>query len=124
MGAQTARERQLHQIRILDEVYDEVARIRELFGDQSDLPAGTDNLIWREVADLARERCQNAAAEGSLTFQMILEEEVAEAFAEPEPVKLREELLQVAAVCVQWVHAIDLRAEPRDGAQSTGASAP
>jgi hypothetical protein len=39
----------------------------------------------------------------------VLNEEVAEAFAESDPAKLRAELLQVAAVCAAWIYDIDTR---------------
>ncbi|WP_063803523.1 endonuclease VII domain-containing protein [Streptomyces silvensis] len=79
------------------------------FGDQHH-PDGTgltlDQLAWAEEA---RERCQQAAADGSLSWAHILEEEVAEALAEADPARLREEILQVAAVCAAWVHDLDTR---------------
>ena len=46
---------------------------------------------------------------GSLAWDGILLEEVYEAFAEEDPIKLRSELVQVAAVAVQWIAAIDRR---------------
>ena len=60
-------------------------------------------------ADHAREVCQKHAAEGTVTWLDILREELAEAFAESDPAKLRAELIQVAAVAVAWVEAIDRR---------------
>lgn len=51
---------------------------------------------------------------GIVTFRDILACEVAEAFAEEDPARLRAELIQVAAVAVQWVEAIDARAVTRD----------
>lgn len=79
------------------------------WGDQHH-PDGTgltlDQLAWAEEA---RERCQQAAKDGTLTWAHILEEEVAEAMAEADPARLREELLQVAAVCAAWVHDLDTR---------------
>jgi hypothetical protein len=50
------------------------------------------------------------AAEKTLKWVDILEEEVAEAAAESDPAKLRAELVQVAAVAVAWIEAIDRRA--------------
>lgn len=44
----------------------------------------------------------------------ILREEVAEAFAETDPVALRGELVQVAAVAVAWAEAIDRRTVGRE----------
>jgi len=48
------------------------------------------------------------------TWEMILLEEVWEALAETDPVKLRAELIQVAAVAVAWVEDIDSRHEALD----------
>lgn len=46
------------------------------------------------------------------TWMELLREEVSEAFCEDDPVRLREELVQVAAVAVSWVEDIDTR-EPQ-----------
>lgn len=77
---------------------------------QQNHPDGTS----AENADYAahvRATCQQAAAEGRVTWAHILTEEVGEAFAETNPAKLRAELLQVAAVAAAWVEAIDRRAD-------------
>ena len=47
------------------------------------------------------------------TFSAILREEVGEALQEIDPVGLREELVQVTAVAVQWIEAIDRREGPK-----------
>lgn len=44
---------------------------------------------------------------GELTFSGIFLEEVMEVMTEADPDKLRAELIQVAAVAIQWVEAID-----------------
>ena len=44
-----------------------------------------------------------------LDFCDILNEEVAEVYAESDPVRQREELVQVAAVAVQMIEVIDRR---------------
>lgn len=49
------------------------------------------------------------AAAGIVTYSDILLEEIFEALAEHDPEKLRNELVQSAAVIVQWVEAIDRR---------------
>ena len=46
---------------------------------------------------------------GLPTWVHLVREEVAEAFQETDPVKLQEELLQVAALCVSWVERIQAR---------------
>jgi hypothetical protein len=71
-----------------------------------------DEYVGAVRADRAREAksaCDRAAAEGRLTYLHILREEVAEAAAEHDPALLRAELVQVAAVAVKWIEAIDRR---------------
>lgn len=95
---------------VLDEVAAERARQDVKWGEQSH-PDGTGVFprADRRAADEARRECQMLAAGGFCTWRAILAEEVAEAFAETDPAKLRAELVQVAAVAVQWVQAIDRR---------------
>ncbi|NUP16602.1 MAG: hypothetical protein HOZ81_10935 [Streptomyces sp.] len=62
-----------------------------------------------DAASEARNRCQRAAERGDLTWRHVLNEEVAEAFAESDPAKLRAELIQIAAVCAAWITDIDSR---------------
>lgn len=59
----------------------------------------------------ARRRCEKSFNDGFPNWSEILIEEVAEALEEVgDDVKLREELVQVAAVTVAWIEAIDRRA--------------
>jgi len=79
-----------------------------------DLPAAYQNTVRADdLAQWAKARTQAASqresGDWSLTFEHILTEEWAEAIAESVPAKLRAELIQVAAVAVQWVQAIDRR---------------
>jgi hypothetical protein len=108
-------------------VLGEVARERDAqeakHGDQSHLPDGTgpDRILSmrraEDIAHWAKARCkaasQNEGGDGSITFEHILTEEWAEAVAESDPAKLRAELIQVIAVGVQWVEAIDRRPAQR-----------
>jgi hypothetical protein len=71
-------------------------------------PDGTGDL-HRCEAEVLREDCQVAFERGYVTWRHILAEEVAEAFAEEHPERLRAELIQVAAVVVAWIEAIDRR---------------
>jgi len=68
-----------------------------------DLRSGT------ELAVIFREKCKTKYAGGTLTWRDILLEEIFEALAEEDPEKLRAELIQVAAVAVAQVEAIDRR---------------
>jgi len=63
------------------------------------------------TADRAKFICQTAADRGQCSWTAIAVEELSEAVeAHNDPVALRGELIQLAAVVVQWVEAID-RAE-------------
>ena len=68
---------------------------------------------WKEInAQRAESHC-NASLRSIVgpctAWDGILLEEVYEALAEPDPAKLRAELIQTAAVCVAWVEALDRR---------------
>jgi hypothetical protein len=77
-----------------------------------DVPDGTGpvNRNSRVQAARAQRACEYASKHHTLTWRHILAEEVAEAFAEDDPELLRAELIQVAAVAVRWVEALDRRA--------------
>jgi hypothetical protein len=59
------------------------------------------------LAYFAKLTTDQRAEEGRVTWADILLEEVFEALAEADPVRLRKEIVQVAAVAVQWVEKID-----------------
>lgn len=92
----------------LELVFEERARNLGRWGLQAH-PDGTGGYYG---ADHAREACDLAAAKGEVTFRHILEEEILEAFEERDQEKLKAELIQVAAVCVAWIEAIDRRGQP------------
>lgn len=92
---------------IFDQLSAERRRQHAKFGQQ-DHKDGT-NVRNTLLANEARSRCDRYARLGHLSWTLILEEEVAEALAEEDPVKLREELIQVAAVAISWIEAIDRR---------------
>ena len=68
-----------------------------------------DKSTAAELAEAAKQATDSSAKKHEVTWLDILLEEVFEAFAEQDPVKLRTELIQVAAVAQQWVEAIDRR---------------
>lgn len=78
------------------------------FGEQNH-PDGTGGPDEQELVIAARAAYEDAKAHGQLTWLNVLLEEVAEALAESDPARLREELVQVAAVATAWVEAIDRR---------------
>lgn len=90
------------------DVLKERVRQDEKWGQQNH-PDGTGGRPMIEAANEQRLRTDLLAESGLLDWRSILLEEVYEALAEEDPVKLREELVQVAAVAVAWVEAIDRR---------------
>lgn len=86
---------------ILQKIRDEVSRQDAKFGEQNH-PDGTGSAFQKDLATAARNSCQSKAQDGQHTWADILTEEFAEALAESDPDKIDEELIQVAAVCVNW----------------------
>lgn len=108
---------------MLDDIAAEVGRQRELWGESSH-PNGTgpDTVpLYRachilnddsDAVELQKEfkhRTGYMLAHGKLTWTDILLEEVFEALSEDDEDKLKEELVQIAAVCVSWVKDINRR---------------
>lgn len=96
----------LHTERILGEVAAERRNQDEKWGPQS-YPDGTGGIVREAESDMAREVCDKQHQAGHGTWISILREEVYEVFAETDPAKIREELIQVAAVAVCWIEDID-----------------
>lgn len=123
------RTRRLPQARVLAEVAAERRHQDEKFGPQNHRD-GTGNLEQQKMAQDARSWCKSAFGSGHGTWSDVLAEEVAEVNAERDPALLRLELVQVAAVAVAWIEAIDRRptlaapetvpARPRSGAPNPG----
>ncbi|MBK3572626.1 hypothetical protein JHN63_02060 [Streptomyces sp. MBT65] len=93
---------------VLDEIAAERGRQDKQWGPQNH-PDGTGSASQQTAAGAARARCQLAAERGEVTWRLISDEEHAEAMAEADPVTLRAELVQGAAVYVAWIEAIDRR---------------
>jgi hypothetical protein len=94
--------------KILGEIQAERDRQDERWGEQNH-PDGTGSPVQQDIARMCRQACQEAAARGEVTWRLISDEEHAEAMAESDPLKLRAELIQDAAVKVAWIAAIDRR---------------
>lgn len=80
------------------------------WGEQNH-PDGTGGASNKFISERTRANTDRAFQKGEGTWRHILQEEVWEAFAESDPERLRGELIQVAAVAVAWVEAIDRRSE-------------
>ena len=103
---------------VLEEVQAERDRQEEKWGEQNHADgSGPHHFLLGKGLDTPstyeylRERAtwitDSNAKNGRLTYTDILLEEVFEAIAETDQEKLREELIQVAAVAVAWVQKID-----------------
>lgn len=99
---------QLGQIEILKELLDERQRQDAKHGFR-DWPDGTGRMGHKDLCELAKYECECAFNAGHGTWAHILSEEQAEVFAEQDPLLIRGELVQLAAVCVAWIEAIDIR---------------
>lgn len=94
---------------VLDAVWVERGRQDAQWGEQNH-DDGTGMLHYQNDADHVRRMNDVAVSKGlAIQWSDILKEEVYEAFAETDPVKLRAELVQVAAVATAWVEALDRR---------------
>lgn len=93
---------------VLVDVRVERQRQHERWGEQNHRD-GTGGQLAELEREIARTQCDGAFDRSDGTWRHILAEEVQEAFAESEPLKLRTELVQVAAVAIQWCEAIDRR---------------
>ena len=99
-------------IATLHDVAEERRLQDEKWGPVQSIPNGTGPCtgrafgVYRELLEEAR--LDND--EGEATFESVLAEEFCEAMLEDDPVKLRAELVQVAAVAVKWIEHIDRRA--------------
>lgn len=79
--------------------------------DKSDGTGGSDARAFLEIA---RGELTRYADRDAIPWRALLECEVAETFAETDPQRLEDELLDVANVATKWAQAIRLRRE-RDG---------
>ena len=106
--------------RVLEDVRAERVRQVARYGLNEDLEDGTGPLTrWLlpftalpadVVETLLREDYEDFEQDaGKPTWVHLIREEVAEAFTEADPVRLRAELVQVAALCVSWVERMDAR---------------
>lgn len=91
---------------VLDAIKEERSRQDFKWGIQNH-PNGTGSKGDANRARLCKIECAVAVERNILTWRDILIEEVYEAFAESDTLKLREELIQVMAVAAAWVECLD-----------------
>jgi hypothetical protein len=92
--------------KVLQEIKGERNRQDHKWGEQN-WPDGTRRVLYEYSAKVAKTVCDENFKNKTLTWKQILHEEVLEAFTEEDSLKLREELIQVAAVAVAWIECID-----------------
>ena len=80
-------------------------------GENRDFPDGTGGGVALLDLETARDEYERAVRHNRLTWWHILDEEVQEVRVETDREKLKRELVQVAAVALAWVEALDRRAE-------------
>ena len=97
------REQQVGRYGHNEELLDGTGPDEPWLGAVSELPAARVEEWFREDY----ERHERAA--GAPTWMHLIREEVAEVFREDDPARLREEIIQVAALCVSWVEKLDRR---------------
>jgi hypothetical protein len=104
--------------RVLADVRAERARQFAQYGSNADLEDGTGTSWLRPFSPAPARTIERGFRDdyeererwyGKPTWTMLVREEVAEVFQETDPVKLREELVQVAALAVSWIEKIDAR---------------
>lgn len=103
---------------ILDDVLREVEGSIEKHGDQHGTPLGVggdqyvlaftgDDQMAEHLAWQAKYWTDFVSTTGEVTWRDILTEEVMEAYAEDDPLLIRGRLVQVAAVAIKMIYAID-----------------
>lgn len=93
---------------ILDLVADEIARQVDLWGEQNH-PDGTGLSGDTRRSANFKALMKVLASSDQMTWRDILYEEMLEVCDATDPQELKTELIQVAAVAVSWVEAIDRR---------------
>jgi len=118
-------ERQLETMEVLEEVFDERCRQERRYGHVNDkLEDGTGPTVYwiprtihgsvrpaDQIQSLFRQDYERQFDEETRlpTWMHLVREEIAEAFQESDPVRLEEELIQVAALCCSWVERLRKR---------------
>lgn len=109
---------------ILDEVGAEIQRAAKLHGAQRHLPWHRWPIRDMPDTEGMRANVESALRDGALDWQRILVEEVCEACDETDPAAARVELVQVAAMAVAAIRAIDHQAGALNHRPSSGPANP
>lgn len=103
---------------VVNDLVRERCRQKDTYGEAQHLEDGTgERAFWLyPVSGLPADTIEAYLRDdyehrNEISWMHLVREEVAEAFKESDPVRLQEELLQVAALCVSWVEDIRSRNE-------------
>jgi hypothetical protein len=96
-------------VTILDEISAERVRQDTKWGEQNHPIRPMNTRPFGPESMVAKRQCDIAHKAGRLSWYHILREEFLEVFAESDPAKQREELVQLAAVAVAMIECIDRR---------------
>lgn len=112
---------QVRTINVLEKVFNHRIEQVEMYGHNDDKPDGTGPrvqwlapLLETEAVGIEawlREDYEEDGGDEEVSWMKLVREEVAESFAEDDPDRLEEELVQVAALCVSWIETIQKRRE-------------
>lgn len=109
---------QCQTTRVLNDVRAERARQFARYGNNDDLLDGTGQAWLQPFSSASSREAERGFRDdyemrerwhGKPTWVRLVREEVAEAFQETDPARLREELVQVAALAVSWIEKLDAR---------------
>ncbi len=103
-------------IEILTELLVERERQHEKFGKRNLPETGielSDDVNASCFAYDLLASCSEESTAGQPTYRMLLDDDIWEAFEEAEPSRLRGELVQIGAVVVEWIEALDRKKRER-----------
>ncbi len=101
-------------LRALDDMCEERQKQDQKWGVQHHIDLMPCTKKARTLDEEQRKReCKAADNNGTLTWEHILNEEVAEAYNAKDVASMRQELVQAAAVLVAWIEDIDSRGQPK-----------
>jgi hypothetical protein len=91
---------------VLEDLAQERRAQFQQWGEQT-IPFGSGSYVFKLMCEHYQSTCQANADAGTVTFADVLLEEVFEALAESDPLKLKDELIDAGAVIVQWIELIN-----------------
>lgn len=92
---------------VLDEVLDD-RRFSHTYHDERNLPDGTSE-FYKPEFDKAAKNAVQQREQGTLTWRDMMMVTAIRATCETDPEDLRNELVELASLIVEWIEAIDRR---------------